>query len=138
MKVETHFFDLVLLLRTFQFSLSHNFCVSHAQHCGGGGVLKISVVSPTETQTLCRPTLSVRESHCHTPLCRCIIATGPVGRIQRHVSHDSVVFDPTGQTPRLCNLPSKSYSNNINVPYTGGNDLVNESGKPFNGIPIKF
>ena len=43
-----------------------------------------------------------------------------------------------GQTPRLCNLPSKSYSNNINVPYTGGNDLVKESVKPFNGMPIKF
>ena len=43
-----------------------------------------------------------------------------------------------GQAPRLCNLPSKSYSNNINVPYTGGNNLVKESGKPFNGIPIKF
>ncbi len=43
-----------------------------------------------------------------------------------------------GQTPRLCNLPSKSYSNNINVPYTGGNDLVKESGKQFNGMPIKF
>jgi hypothetical protein len=43
-----------------------------------------------------------------------------------------------GQTPRLYNLPSKSYSSNINVPYTGGNDLVKESGKPFNGMPIKF
>ncbi len=42
------------------------------------------------------------------------------------------------RTPRLYNLPSKSYSNNINVPYTGGNDLVEESDKPFNGIPIKF
>jgi hypothetical protein len=31
-----------------------------------------------------------------------------------------------GQTQRLCNLPSKSYSNNINVPYTGGNDLLKE------------
>ena len=43
-----------------------------------------------------------------------------------------------GQTPRLCNLPIKSYSNNINVPYPGGNDLVKESGKSFNGIPIEF
>ena len=43
-----------------------------------------------------------------------------------------------GQTPRLCNLPSKSYSNKIYVSYTGGNDLVNESVKPFNGMPIKF
>ena len=42
------------------------------------------------------------------------------------------------QTPRLCNLPRKSYSNNISVPYTGGNDLVKESDKPFNGMPIKF
>ena len=31
-----------------------------------------------------------------------------------------------GQTPRLCNLPSKSYSN-INVPRTSGDDLVKES-----------
>ena len=29
-------------------------------------------------------------------------------------------------------------SNNINVPYTGGNDLVKESDKPFRGMPIKF
>ncbi len=43
-----------------------------------------------------------------------------------------------GQTPRLYNLPSKSYSNNINVPHPGGNDLVKESGKPLNGMPIKF
>ena len=42
------------------------------------------------------------------------------------------------QTPRLCSLPSKSYSKNINVPFTGGNNLVKESGEPFNGIPIKF
>ena len=42
--------------------------------------------------------LSVRESHCHTPLYRRIIATGPAGRIQRHVSHDSVVFHPTRLT----------------------------------------
>ena len=42
-----------------------------------------------------------------------------------------------GQTPRLYNLPNKSYSNNINVPYPGGNDLVEESGKPFNGMSIK-
>ena len=34
-----------------------------------------------------------------------------------------------GQTPRLCNLPSKSYSNNINVPYTGGNNLVKGIGQ---------
>ena len=53
--------------------------------------------------------------------------------IYYHLSKLSV-----GQTPRLCNLPSKSYSYNINVPYTGGNDLVKESGKPFNGMPIKF
>ena len=53
--------------------------------------------------------------------------------IYYHLSKLSV-----GQTPRLCNLPSKSYSNNINVPYPGGNDLVKESGKPFNGIPLKF
>ena len=33
-----------------------------------------------------------------------------------------------GQTPRLCNLPRKSYSNNFNDPYPGGNDLVKESG----------
>ena len=39
-----------------------------------------------------------------------------------------------GQTPRLCSLPSKSFSNNINVPFTGGGNLVKESGKPFNGI----
>jgi hypothetical protein len=50
-----------------------------------------------------------------------------------HLSKHSV-----GQTPRLCNLPSKSYSDNINVPYTGGNDLVKESGKPFNGMSKKF
>ncbi len=50
-----------------------------------------------------------------------------------HLSNLSV-----GQTPRLCNLPSKSYSNNINVPYTGGNDLVKESGRPFNGMSIRF
>ena len=31
-----------------------------------------------------------------------------------------------GQGPRLCNLPSKSYSK-INVPYTSGDDLVKES-----------
>ena len=42
------------------------------------------------------------------------------------------------QTPRLCSLPSKSYSNNINVPFTGVNNLVKESGEPFNGMPIKF
>jgi hypothetical protein len=42
------------------------------------------------------------------------------------------------QTPRLCNLPSKSYSNNINVPYTFGNNLVKGSDKPFHGMPIKF
>jgi hypothetical protein len=28
-----------------------------------------------------------------------------------------------GQTPRLCSLPSKSYSNNINVPFTGGKNF---------------
>ncbi len=38
-----------------------------------------------------------------------------------------------GQTPRLCSLPSKSYSNNINVPFTGGNNLVKESDESFNG-----
>ncbi len=43
-----------------------------------------------------------------------------------------------GQTPRLCSLPSKSYSNNINVPFTRGNNLVKESGEPFNGMPINF
>ena len=43
-----------------------------------------------------------------------------------------------GQTPRRCNLPSKSYSNNINVPYTGGNDLVKESDRPFNGMSMRF
>ena len=53
--------------------------------------------------------------------------------IYYHLSKLSV-----SQTPRLRNLPSKSYSNNINVPYPGGNDLVKESGKPFNGMPIKF
>ena len=42
-----------------------------------------------------------------------------------------------GQTPRLCNLPSKSYSDNINVPYTGGNDLVKESHRLFHGMPLK-
>ena len=42
-----------------------------------------------------------------------------------------------GQTPRLCSLPSKSFSNNINVPFTGGGNLVKESGEPFNGMPKK-
>ena len=50
-----------------------------------------------------------------------------------HLSKFSVV-----QAPRLYNLPSKSYSNNIDDPYPGGNDLVKESGKPFNGMSIKF
>ena len=43
-----------------------------------------------------------------------------------------------GQTPRLCSLPSKSFFNNINAPFTGGGNLVKESGEPFNGMPIKF
>ena len=43
-----------------------------------------------------------------------------------------------GQTPRLCSLPSKSFSNNINVPFTGDGNLVKESGEPFNGMPEKF
>ena len=42
-----------------------------------------------------------------------------------------------GQTPRQYSLPSKSYSNNINVPFTGGGNLVKESGEPFNGMPKK-
>ena len=42
-----------------------------------------------------------------------------------------------GQTPRLCSLPSKSFSNNINVPFTGGGNLVKESGEPFNGMSKK-
>ncbi len=42
-----------------------------------------------------------------------------------------------GQTPRLCSLPSKSFSDNINVPFTGGGNLVKESGEPFNGMPEK-
>ncbi len=41
------------------------------------------------------------------------------------------------QTPRLCSLPSKSFSNNINVPFTGGGNLIKESGEPFNGMPKK-
>ncbi len=50
-----------------------------------------------------------------------------------HLSKFSV-----GQTPRLCSLPNKSYSNNINVPFAGGDNLVKESDEPFNGMPIKF
>ena len=42
-----------------------------------------------------------------------------------------------GQTPRLCSLPSKSFSNNINVPFTGGGNLIKGSGEPFNGKPKK-
>ena len=49
--------------------------------------------------------------------------------IYSHLSKLSV-----GQTPRLCSLPSKSFPNNINAPFTGGGNLVKESGKPFNGI----
>ena len=71
-------------------------------------------------------------------LCVCISTCAGGGHpdddlIYCHLSKLSV-----GQTPRLCNLPSKSYSNNINVPYTGGNDLVKESDRPFNGMPIRF
>ncbi len=62
-----------------------------------------------------------------------MLTTLQVVVIYCHLSKLSV-----GQTPRLCSLPSKSYSNNINVPFTGGNNLVKESGEPFNGIPIKF
>ena len=46
----------------------------------------------------------------------------PVVVIYYHLSKLSV-----DQVPRLCNLPSKSYSNNIDDPYPGGNDLVKES-----------
>ena len=42
-----------------------------------------------------------------------------------------------GQTPRLCSLPSKSFSNNINVPFVGGGNLVKGSDESFKGIPKK-
>ena len=41
------------------------------------------------------------------------------------------------QTPRLCSLPSKSFSNNNKVPFTGGSNLVEELDEPFNGMPKK-
>ncbi len=67
-------------------------------------------------------------------ICQYFRTRSPVGCvIYCHLSKLSV-----GQTPRLCSLPRKSYSNNSNVPFTGGNNLVKESGEPFNGMPIEF
>ena len=59
--------------------------------------------------------------------------TDEVVVIYCHLSKFSV-----GQTPRLCSLPSKSCSNNINVPFTGGGNLTKESGELFNGMPLEF
>ncbi len=63
----------------------------------------------------------------------CQVSSTVVVVIYCHLSKLSV-----GQTPRICSLPSKSYSNNINVRFTGGGNLVKESCEPFNGMPIKF
>ncbi len=42
-----------------------------------------------------------------------------------------------GQGPRLCNLSSKYYSE-INIPYTSGDDLVRNRGRPFKRMDNKL
>ena len=72
--------------------------------------------------------------HTHEPLFLVMLTTFTPNSISiDHVPNDCCDLWPlkkkklsVGQTPRLCNLPRKSYLK-INVPYTGDDDLIKES-----------